>query len=575
MIKADESRSLNGHPPRLAAKQIEITIPLHHNIIIVGAGLAGLYAALKLAPTPVTVLTTKTLGRSASSLWAQGGIAAAIGEGDTAKAHAEDTIKAGKGLVNEEIAELVTKEATDRIHDLLTFGVPFDKDLKGRLELSKEAAHSTNRIVRVSGDQAGAAIMAALIEAVKKTPSITVIENISVHKLSTKNDQVNGVYVWPAAEQTVGQGQRLTANAVVLATGGSGALYSKTTNPSSARGEGLAMAAEAGALIADPEFVQFHPTAIDAGLDPAPLATEALRGEAAHLIDNSGHRIMETIHPDMEMAPRDIVARTVFRSVTSGKGAFLDCRMIPAERMKTHYKTVMENCRKAGLNPITTPIPVAPAAHFHMGGIVTDQWGRSSLKGLWACGEVAATGLHGANRLASNSLLEAIVFADRIAKDLAKSDSSLQNPSQQESTNKQTITLHETSHKGSEVETENSDQAIKQLREIMFTYAGLERSEAGLRQALDKLNELEPCFENQQRNQNMLLTARFILVGALLRQHSVGSHFRIDDENLSSPSLRSFITLSELESNLISLQSVGSANNVNDTVTSQTEVPAG
>lgn len=516
-----------------------------HNIIIVGAGLAGLYAALKLAPIPVTVLSAKPLGRSASSLWAQGGIAAAIGKGDTPENHAEDTIKAGKGLVDEEIAKLVTSEATARIHDLLAYGVPFDKDLEGELELSKEAAHSTNRIVRVSGDKAGAAIMAALIERVKETPSINVIENVSVHELSLNEGRIDGLYIWPGAAQAVGQGIHLTANAVMLATGGCGALYSKTTNPPSARGEGIAMAARAGALIADPEFVQFHPTAIDAGIDPAPLATEALRGEGAIICDKDGTRLMENIHPDMELAPRDIVARTVFNAVTSGKGAFLDCRSIPKERLINHFQTVIEHCRKAGLDPTSSPIPIAPAAHFHMGGVVTDQKGRTTVPGLWACGEVAATGLHGANRLASNSLLEAIVFAGRIAEDLTSLN---QGQDTYQSLTKQSPALEVPQLS----ESDDNQPGIAKLRDIMFTHAGLERSEEGLKTALRKLDDLESEFDGQQQNLNMLLTARFILMAALARQESLGSHYRTDDKtgskhNDTPPLERTFLTLAELE----------------------------
>lgn len=522
-------------------------IPVHNNIVIVGAGLAGLFTALKLAPIPVTVLTAKSLGSSASSLWAQGGIAAAIGQGDTAEDHARDTIKAGKGLVEEDIAKLVTSEASARIHDLLEYGVPFDQNLKGQLELSREAAHSTNRIVRVAGDQAGAAIMAALIETVKQTPSIRVIEHVSAHKLKVENGRVTGLYLWPAASQATEVGTLITANQVILATGGIGQLYSKTTNPGSARGEGLAMAAAVGAVIADPEFVQFHPTAIDAGLDPAPLATEALRGEGAHLIDKDGNRLMQGIHPDMELAPRDIVARTVFRSVTAGKGAFLDCRMIDPAHMKDHYKTVMENCLKAGIDPTMSPIPISPAAHFHMGGIKTDEWGQSSVPGLWACGEVAATGLHGANRLASNSLLEAVVFAERIARKL-KTDPENNSTTAADETN---TTLLPQVTPPSAADQQAEQAAITSLREIMFTHAGLERTAKGLNTALRELDQLTPAFEGHQRSLNMALTARFVLIGALNREHSLGSHYRTDEDGENSKQAiahhRTYLTIKDIK----------------------------
>lgn len=525
-------------------------IPFQNNIVIVGAGLAGLFTALKLAPIPVTVLTAKSLGSSASSLWAQGGIAAAIGQGDTAEDHARDTIKAGKGLVEEPIARLVTSEASARIHDLLEYGVPFDQNLKGQLELSREAAHSTNRIVRVAGDQAGAAIMAALIEAVKQTPSIRVVEHVSAHKLSLKDGRITGLYLWPAGSQATEKGTLIKAKQVILATGGIGQLYAKTTNPGSARGEGLAMAAAVGAVIADPEFVQFHPTAIDAGLDPAPLATEALRGEGAHLIDKHGNRLMEGIHKDMELAPRDIVARTVFRSVTSGNGAFLDCRMIDPPHMKDHYKTVMENCLKAGIDPTKSPIPISPAAHFHMGGIKTDEWGQSSVPGLWACGEVAATGLHGANRLASNSLLEAVVFAERIARKLKSDPTSPKTETTAPREMVETISLPPlTPPSAAALAAEQT--AIAKLREIMFTHAGLERTAKGLTTALEEFTALMPAFKGRQRSLNMALTARFVLIGALKRQQSLGSHYRTDDKSEANasptPLHRTWLTIADIK----------------------------
>ena len=509
-----------------------------HETIIVGAGLAGLFAALKLAPRPVTVIAAKALGDGASSLWAQGGIAAAIGEGDTATDHAKDTINAGAGLVDEDIAHLVTSEASARVHDLLEFGVPFDQDLKGRLQLSREAAHSTNRIVRVSGDQVGAAIMAALIKTVKETPSITVLEDIEVHDLSTQDGRVNGVYAWPAKARGFGPGTLLHADAVVLATGGCGYLYAKTTNPPVARGEGIAMAARAGATIRDAEFVQFHPTAINAGLDPAPLATEALRGEGALLVNARGERIMAGVHPDMEMAPRDIVALAVDREIKAGRGAFLDCTPISDARMNDHFQTVMKKCAAAGIDPLTQPIPIAPAAHFHMGGIVTDTHGRTGAPGLWACGETAATGLHGANRLASNSLLEAVVFAARIAADISAMPAA-------DNLSKSVITLPVPPI----VATENNSnflQLVAQLRNAMFHHVGVERSAEGLRKATDIIRDIEPELAQSQRGANMITTAKFIVAAALARTKSCGSHYRTDENKNSRPEGSSRFTLDEV-----------------------------
>ena len=484
-------------------------------IVIIGAGLAGLFTALQLAPLPTIVIAAKALGGGASSLWAQGGIAAAVGQGDTPQAHAQDTILAGAGLVNEQIAHSVAQDAPKRIRDLLAYGVPFDKDLAGKLDLGLEAAHSANRIVHVQGDRAGAAIMEALITAVKQTPSIQVLEQVEVHKLEATDGQITGAYLWPSPAKGFGPGQRLQASHVILATGGVGHLYSKTTNPEMSRGEGIAMAARIGAQIRDPEFVQFHPTAIDADTDPAPLVTEALRGKGAKLVDKQGKRFMPPIHEKGELAPRDIVARAVFNQ-TKRQGAFLDCTHLPD--LQKQFPTVFENCRSINIDPTKQPIPVAPAAHFHMGGILTDKTGQSTVKGLWACGEVASTGLHGANRLASNSLLEAVVFAKRIAKTIKAHHERPANLTQ--------LAPVEVAH--GNVEPINLRDDVMVLRRLMSDYVGVERNEEGLNHALNKIEQLANKLNQSERYKNMLITAKFITYAALKRTESRGSHYRTD-----------------------------------------------
>lgn len=507
-------------------------------VVIVGAGLAGLFTALKLAPLPVTVVSAARFGEGASSLWAQAGIAAALAEGDSPEAHAADTIHAGAGIVDEKIAHLLAGEARDRIEDLLSYGVPFDKDLEGHWSLGREAAHGKNRILHVKGDTAGRAIMGALTAAVRQTPSITVIEGFAARDLVMRDGHVAGIELAPVNGGPFARGVILPASAVVLATGGAGQIFAITTNPREARGEGIAIAARAGAVIADAEFVQFHPTAINIGRDPAPLATEALRGEGAVLINSRGERFMRAVHADAELGPRDVVARAVYREVASGRGAFLDCRKLGAT-LEENFPTVFAACRAAGIDPAREPIPVAPAAHYHMGGILTDAQGRSTVDGLWACGEVASTGAHGANRLASNSLLEAVVFGARVASDIAGTFPFAKLKATRPSETEAPVAA------GSRSANERAEQ---RLRRTMAAEVGVIRDEKSLTSALKAILSLELEAKGDRRLANMLTTAKLITAAALVRRESRGAHFRSDyptpDERLAR---RSFLTLAQAE----------------------------
>jgi L-aspartate oxidase len=502
------------------------------DILIVGGGLAGLFCALKLAPLPVAILAAAPIGEGSSSVWAQGGIAAAVSEGDSPELHAADTCAAGAGIVDGEIALSVAREASSRVKDLLRFGAPFDHDAQGRLTPSQEAAHSARRIVRVKGDGAGAAIMQALIATVRNTPSIALHENFVADDLIVQSGRVAGVY----ARNSDGVRKAFRARATVLATGGIGGLYALTTNPPQADGAALAMGARAGARIADAEFVQFHPTAIDIGRDPAPLATEALRGEGAALVNRAGFRFMPALHKHAELAPRDIVARGVFAEIAAGRGAYLDATEAVGAAFAQKFPNVAAACLSAGIDPAREKIPIAPAEHYHMGGLWTDARGKTSLPGLWAAGEAASTGLHGANRLASNSLLEAVVFGDRVARDVAKEFSTplpVAPPA--------VADIPAPLFRG-------DPESAAEVRQIMTRHVGVLRDAAGLSCALRSLLALRGrALATQNLDlRNRTEAALLVAASAFRRRESRGGHFRSDFPAADpAQAHRSFITLDE------------------------------
>lgn len=500
-------------------------------VVIVGAGLGGLYAALRLAPRPVVMISPESLGEGASSAWAQGGVAAAMDTEDSAQSHAADTVNAGDGTVDPDVASLVTQEARSHILHLTALGTPFDRTETGDYVMSREAAHSFARVVRVKGDQAGAEIMAALIERVRATPSIQVLDGTMALELEVSDGRVTGVAV-QSADALCSAPVMLRGSAVLLAGGGSGGLYALTTNPPRIRGQVIGLAARAGALIADAEFVQFHPTAMDVGEDPAPLATEALRGEGAILTNDRGERFMQALHPDAELAPRDIVARAIFAQTQAGRRPVLDTRDVLGQAIKTQYPAVADACARNAIDPAITPIPVAAAAHYHMGGIATDIDGRASLGYLWVCGEASSTGLHGANRLASNGLLEALVFARICADDIAK---------YVPETNASAIDI--SFHSGG---TPPDPDAVAELRHMMTDHVGVVRDAEGLTSALRKIAVLEAAHKSSVSFLNMTATATLIAVAALSREESRGAHARSDfPDTLPGTGQRSLLTLKE------------------------------
>ena len=490
-------------------------------VLVIGAGLAGLAAALSAAPRKALVLSPSPLAGVSASAWAQGGVAAALSEGDDPELHAADTIAAGAGLTDPAMAELLAREGPEAVRWLAGLGAPFDRDARGGFSQGLEAAHSRPRIARVRGDQAGRAIMQAIAAAALAAPHIEVREGAHARALlQDAEGRVRGALV-----ETDGRLTRILAPAVVLAAGGLGGLYAVTTNPPSAVGEGLALAAAAGATIADPEFVQFHPTAIDVGLDPAPLATEALRGEGARLIDRDGRAFMAAYHERAELAPRDVVARAIHRQLSNGQGAFLDAREAIGPEFPETFPTVFAACMAAGLDPRAQPIPVAPAAHYHMGGAWTDADGHTSLEGLYAVGESACTGVHGANRLASNSLLEAAVFGRR-AGAAAREAIDLE-------------TLPETAEPLPGLPAAE----LTRLRGLMSRHAGVVRERAGLNALIGEIDALGAVHGAAPA----LIAARLIAASALARHESRGGHYRSDFPLMAAPARRTLTTLAEVE----------------------------
>ena len=380
--------------------------------IIIGAGLAGLMTALHMVPCPVVVLSSAPLGLESSSAWAQGGVAASVGSDDHAELHVGDTLAAGAGLCDAGAARRILEGAAEAICKLESIGARFDRDAQGALWLGLEAAHSRRRIVHAEGDATGREIMRAVVAAVRACPSITVLEGVQARRLLVRDGSVAGVLAARGDEPLC-----FASSRVVIATGGIGGLFSQSTNPAGCFGSGLALAARAGAALSDLEFVQFHPTALDAPGTPVALVSEAVRGEGAKLVDETGRRFMADV-PGRELAPRDVVSRAIWAEHQAGHQVYLDTRGLIAGGFATRFPTIAAACHAHGIDPDREPIPVRTVEHYHMGGIAVDAAGRSTLPGLWACGEAARTGLHGANRLASNSLLEAMVCARAVADDI-------------------------------------------------------------------------------------------------------------------------------------------------------------
>lgn len=505
------------------------------DVVIVGSGAAGLMAALTLAPRRVLVLSEKAPGGVCASQWSQGGIAAAVGAEDSTESHVADTLKAAAGTADAAVVRALVEAAPKYIEILARYGVQFEKDETGAYKLSREACHARRRVLKVAaGDGFGYELMRALTEAVLNTPSIEFVSGVSVERIVRRDGPATGAVQGVLCRNLAdGKAVIFGAPAVLLATGGLGGLYAATSNPLHAIGRGIAMAARAGAVISDLEFVQFHPTVLDIGEDPAPLATEALRGEGAYLLNSRGERFMLDYHEMAELAPRDVVSRGLFAQIQKGQKTYLDCRHIDT----THFPALISAAARAGLDPKRDLIPVTPAVHYHMGGIATDLNGRASIYGLWAAGETAATGLHGANRLASNSIMEAVVMGAKAAQDIENFVVRGYQP----------LRLNAAAQPA--LPHTSMEAAVGELRHIMTDLVGVIRHEKGMKDAIREIATLQKAAEGRDtRTADMALVARMIAVSALNRTESRGGHCRSDYAlPVKTWQKRSFVTLKEID----------------------------
>jgi len=477
---------------------------------VIGSGVAGLLTAWRASATgKVYVLTKRSLFDSATA-YAQGGIAAAIGAGDSPELHHRDTLAAGGALCDAEAVEVLVAEGPARVRELAKAGAQFDLDESGRFTLGREAAHSRKRIVHAHGDQTGAEVARTLIARVAESPNITVLEHARVLDLIVEGGRACG-----ARASVHGQPVDLVADATVLAAGGCGQVYRYTTNPQVATGDGYAIAHRAGATLADMEFFQFHPTALDTRENPLNLISEAVRGEGAVLLNSAGRRFMHRVHKLAELAPRDIVAREIFRQQQSG-AVHLDARKL-GRGFARRFPGIHAMLRARGINASSDLIPVTPAAHYMMGGVVVDLNGRTSLDRLWACGEVSRTGVHGANRLASNSLLEGLVFAERVAQDVATTPRLPRLPK------KVAWKVPRLTDRGA------AQVGADAIRNVMWNHAGIDRSAEGLLTALEQIEDIVLRLpKGATEEANLAETAHLIASAALMRTESRGGHYRRD-----------------------------------------------
>ncbi|MET8402726.1 L-aspartate oxidase [Streptomyces sp900116325] len=505
------------------------------DVVVVGSGVAGLTAALRCDAAGLrTVVVTKTGLGDGSTRWAQGGIASAYGEGDTPQQHLDDTLVAGAGLCDENAVRVLVTEGPDAVRRLIASGAHFDSSPKGDLHLTREGGHHRRRVVHAGGDATGAEVSRALVEAVRAAALRTIANALVLDLLTDIEGRAAGVTL-----HVMGEGEHdgvgaVRAPAVVLGTGGMGQVFSATTNPSVSTGDGVALALRAGAEVSDLEFVQFHPTVLFLGSGSEgrqPLVSEAVRGEGAHLVDATGTRFMLGQHELAELAPRDIVAKAVTRQIKlhGTEHMYLDARHFGGEMWQTRFPTILAACRSHGIDPVKEPIPVFPAAHHAAGGVRTDLHGRTTIPGLYACGEVACTGVHGANRLASNSLLEGLVFAERIAQHITATSHNRPAPETLEGT---TLPLL-------------APDSRLAIQRIMTKGAGVVRSSSSLAEAAAHLESIRADADAETPDDskpavpgveaweatNLLCVARALVAAAQSREETRGCHWREDHDD--------------------------------------------
>ena len=513
---------------------------LSPDFIVIGSGIAGLRAAIALAPVGRVLILTKAEPTESNTGYAQGGIAVALGDDDSPALHAADTVKAGDALCDEDAVRVLVEQGPPYVTELVEWGTRFDRDADGRLSRGREAAHSVRRVLH-AGDTTGREIARVLWRRVSALPTVETANHALVTELLVEDGRVAGVRFF----DQLGFPRDARARATLLATGGAGHVFKETTNPPVATGDGVALAFHAGACVADLEFVQFHPTALNVRGAPRFLISEALRGDGARLINGRGDAFMVKYHPDGDLAPRDVVARSIVREMErTGGSVFLSLSHLDADYVVHRFPTIADMCRQINLNLATDPIPVGPAAHYIMGGVGTDHWGRTSLPGLFAAGEVACTGVHGANRLASNSLLEGLVFGARAATAMQQVGGGqwvVDGKGWLPATNLQPRTTDHrsptTDHRS--LPADHRSLTTSEVRDLMWKSVGLFRTGEGLRDAGAKL---EAAYRAHRRalddaraddadawkQFNLVTVARLIARAALRRQESRGAHYRQD-----------------------------------------------